>query len=221
VDDFDSGSDGSDADGSDDSGNLYQSHSEEEPVPGRRRAASAGCLVEDLELSTPRSSRGGSTSHSTKETPHFSETGTFHSDGFLVDAGGYRPSPAHSEAASTRSYASTSTRESKLRSRESKTGFNTDEDDCDNTSADASFSSGHTSSRHKRDHKKLSSEFVELYELGRGAGGRVFKAIHVPSLTPVALKRIKCNSPEKLENLGQEIKALGVNFLPLTSGTNA
>ena len=58
---------------------------------------------------------------------------------------------------------------------------------------------------------------MELYELGRGAGGRVFKAVHVPTLHPVALKRIKCNSPQKLENLGQEIKALAINYVPLSA----
>ena len=62
--------------------------------------------------------------------------------------------------------------------------------------------------------KKLSSEFVELYELGRGAFGRVVKAVHVPTLHPVALKKIRC-TPDKVASVGQEIEALSLNYVPL------
>ena len=281
MDDFDSGSDGADtADADADSDRLNDSMSlyQDGPPtrPGRashRSALSSGCLVEDLELtSSPRSrvragSAGGdirrSSSSSRKETPHFSDTGTFHSEGFMIDAGGYRPSPAaatteskHADSergssrvfreagsgASSSASSSAGTRRPRRPRREHKLdsgsdvgsddGGSNDYDDDMSVSSVSPFGNRHQQQRptsssallrgqdgthheERRSSKKLASEFVELYELGRGAGGRVFKAIHVPTLHPVALKRIKCNTPQKLENLGQEIKALAVNYVPL------
>ena len=46
------------------------------------------------------------------------------------------------------------------------------------------------------DHR-MRDDFLILKELGRGAGGVVSKAVHLPSLKVVAIKRVRMNDAEK------------------------
>jgi len=42
-----------------------------------------------------------------------------------------------------------------------------------------------------------SNNFVELMELGAGNGGSVWKAIHIPSMKIVAIKKVPLHHPER------------------------
>ena len=231
LDAFDSPLIGFSADDSDelsDSVGLYQ----EDPKPREKsrpfpHTLSLSTSFEDLELTPPSRRRSA-----TEETPHFSETGTFHvSSSFLVDAGGFRPSPASGEkhpvferfesgggenpGRKVTSLKDEMARQQPEAKQRTESGHDSDDMSVRSLSPGYDYSTQGKTRRQSTGSKKLSAEFVELYELGRGAGGRVYKAIHVPTLRPVALKRIKCNSPQKMVSLGQEITALAINYVPL------
>lgn len=50
--------------------------------------------------------------------------------------------------------------------------------------------------------------FVEIAPLGAGASGSVVEAVHIPTLTLVALKMLPCYSIEKRENIAAELAVL-------------
>lgn len=269
----------SSSDDSDDPLNDSMSLYQDGPVTTASPAKHNAPPLHPLPFGTPgtgRSDRSERRKSSERETPHFSDTGTFQSTSFLIDAGGYRPSPASSgkhgngkvdpvlfgrERSSSASSAascggggggggssrsgrgssgggggggssnnlkrdlanqedhrrSSAACESKLGGRRSS--FDDESDSSDRMSVRSvsplNDRTPSTASHRASPSRKLSTEFVELYELGRGAGGRVFKAIHVPTLRPVALKRIKCNTEQKMTSLGQEVSALAINYVPL------
>jgi hypothetical protein len=60
-----------------------------------------------------------------------------------------------------------------------------------------------------------SSDFVEVQFLGKGFGGLVVEAIHIPTLTIVALKRIPIHETDKLENISSELDILIRNLAEL------
>lgn len=60
-------------------------------------------------------------------------------------------------------------------------------------------------------------DFIKLQFLGKGASGRVFKAIHVPTLTIVAVKVVEIVEPEKRKQLINELNTLEFNRVSLTS----
>jgi len=63
------------------------------------------------------------------------------------------------------------------------------------------------------------ADMVPLAVLGRGASGIVRKALHVPTLTLVALKEISVFDEEKRRQMVRELKTLYSNLTPL-SGSN-
>jgi serine/threonine protein kinase len=54
-----------------------------------------------------------------------------------------------------------------------------------------------------------------LQELGRGAGGVVFKALHLPTLRVVAIKRVRMSDPEKQAQIMREANSLMSNYQPV------
>ncbi|GMI44229.1 hypothetical protein TrCOL_g3481 [Triparma columacea] len=52
------------------------------------------------------------------------------------------------------------------------------------------------------------SDFLLISELGMGAGGRVYKALHQPTLTLVAVKELPMASAKKRDSLKKELKVL-------------
>jgi len=59
------------------------------------------------------------------------------------------------------------------------------------------------------------NNFVELMELGAGSGGSVWKAIHVPSMKIVALKKVPLHSREKY------VVVAGVVIIALSSNSRS
>lgn len=64
--------------------------------------------------------------------------------------------------------------------------------------------------------KKMKAEFILLKELGRGAGGVVFKAIHVLTLNIVAIKKVRMATQAKKKQVMREVQALFANLIPLS-----
>ncbi|CAM9151007.1 unnamed protein product [Chrysoparadoxa australica] len=59
---------------------------------------------------------------------------------------------------------------------------------------------------------------IVMEELGRGAGGTVFKAIHVQSLRLVAVKTVAVHEDDKRHQIVRELRALhAINLVPLRS----
>jgi len=64
--------------------------------------------------------------------------------------------------------------------------------------------------------KKMKAEFILLKELGRGAGGVVYKAVHVRTLNIVAIKKVRMATPSKKKQVMREVQALFRNLIPLS-----
>jgi hypothetical protein len=64
-------------------------------------------------------------------------------------------------------------------------------------------------------------DFLEVRPLGSGASGVVMEAIHVPTLTIVALKMLPVYSQEKCENLSRELVILHKNLAALSIVDNS
>ena len=64
-------------------------------------------------------------------------------------------------------------------------------------------------------------DFLEIRPLGNGASGVVMEAIHVPTLTIVALKMLPVYSQEKCENLARELVILHKNLAALSIVDNS
>ncbi|RLN94544.1 hypothetical protein BBJ28_00002541 [Nothophytophthora sp. Chile5] len=58
-----------------------------------------------------------------------------------------------------------------------------------------------------------------LEELGHGAGGKVFKALYMPTFRLVAVKVIRVYDQQKRHQMVRELKSLYVNFVPLAAAT--
>ena len=56
--------------------------------------------------------------------------------------------------------------------------------------------------------QSIEDELIVLQKLGSGAGGVVHKAIHVPTMTVVAVKRIRLFDRSELRQMSKELKAL-------------
>lgn len=54
----------------------------------------------------------------------------------------------------------------------------------------------------------IPSDFIEINEVGRGAGGHVFKALHRPTMTLVALKCMPMAQPSKRMQTKSELQVL-------------
>ena len=59
------------------------------------------------------------------------------------------------------------------------------------------------------------ADFILLKELGRGAGGTVYMAVHAPTLRVVAIKKVKVVKDEKKRQIYREVQALYSNLVPL------
>ncbi|CEG49339.1 serine threonine protein kinase [Plasmopara halstedii] len=60
---------------------------------------------------------------------------------------------------------------------------------------------------------------VLLEELGHGAGGKVYKALYMPTFRLVAVKVIRVYDQQKRHQMVRELKSLYVNFVPLATAT--
>ena len=60
----------------------------------------------------------------------------------------------------------------------------------------------------------MKCEFITLRELGRGNSGLVFKAVHVPTLHVVAIKRVRMQRRQRHEVV-QELQSLYSNLVTL------
>ncbi|KAG6587289.1 serine/threonine protein kinase [Phytophthora cinnamomi] len=60
-----------------------------------------------------------------------------------------------------------------------------------------------------------------LGELGHGAGGKVYKALYMPTFRLVAVKVIRVYDQKKRHQMVRELKSLYVNFVPLATATFA
>ncbi|POM61390.1 Serine/threonine protein Kinase [Phytophthora palmivora] len=58
-----------------------------------------------------------------------------------------------------------------------------------------------------------------LGELGHGAGGKVYKALYMPTFRLVAVKVIRVYDQQKRHQMVRELKSLYVNFVPLATAT--
>ncbi|KAL3664922.1 hypothetical protein V7S43_010099 [Phytophthora oleae] len=58
-----------------------------------------------------------------------------------------------------------------------------------------------------------------LEELGHGAGGKVYKALYMPTFRLVAVKVIRVYDQKKRHQMVRELKSLYVNFVPLATAT--
>ncbi|GMF21717.1 unnamed protein product [Phytophthora fragariaefolia] len=58
-----------------------------------------------------------------------------------------------------------------------------------------------------------------LGELGHGAGGKVYKALYMPTFRLVAVKVIRVYDQKKRHQMVRELKSLYVNFVPLATAT--
>ena len=56
--------------------------------------------------------------------------------------------------------------------------------------------------------QSIEDELIVLHKLGAGAGGVVHKAVHVPTMTMVAVKRIRLFDRSELRQMSKELKAL-------------
>jgi serine/threonine protein kinase len=59
------------------------------------------------------------------------------------------------------------------------------------------------------------SDFCIVKELGRGAGGVVYKAVHLETLRVVAIKYVRANDAQKRSQIWHELQSLTENFEPL------
>lgn len=56
-----------------------------------------------------------------------------------------------------------------------------------------------------------------LNELGQGAGGKVYKALHVPTLKLVAVKMVRLYDKNKRHQMVRELKSLYANIVSIGS----
>ncbi|KAG1691109.1 hypothetical protein DVH05_027184 [Phytophthora capsici] len=82
------------------------------------------------------------------------------------------------------------------------------------------------SQQHQAREKSVSAESIStkdylliLEELGHGAGGKVYKALYMPTFRLVAVKVIRVYDQKKRHQMVRELKSLYVNFVPLASAT--
>lgn len=68
---------------------------------------------------------------------------------------------------------------------------------------------------HHNFHISGRSDFVEIRMLGSGASGRVIEAIHIPTLTIVALKMLTVNDDDGLNHISSELAVLYENLAEL------
>ncbi|CAI5719193.1 unnamed protein product [Hyaloperonospora brassicae] len=59
-----------------------------------------------------------------------------------------------------------------------------------------------------------------LEELGHGAGGKVYKALYMPTFILVAVKVIRVYDQKKRHQMVRELKSLYINFVPLATATS-
>jgi serine/threonine protein kinase len=89
-----------------------------------------------------------------------------------------------------------------------------------NTSGNSSSKLSGTGSSFRKAPLKLSAisgkrEFIEINALGAGASGVVVEAIHIPSLTIVALKMLPVYNKEKRKHVSRELEVLYKNLTEL------
>ena len=65
------------------------------------------------------------------------------------------------------------------------------------------------------EHMTAQDELLRLCVLGKGASGIVYKAVHVPTLRLVAIKKIPVFDQEKRNQMVRELKALYKNLVPI------
>uniref|UniRef100_A0AAV1UNV8 Serine/threonine protein kinase n=1 Tax=Peronospora matthiolae TaxID=2874970 RepID=A0AAV1UNV8_9STRA len=72
-------------------------------------------------------------------------------------------------------------------------------------------------SRSSADAISTKEYLLMLEELGHGAGGKVYKALYMPTFMLVAVKIIRVHDQKKRHQMVRELKSLYVNFVPLAS----
>eukprot|EP00501_MAST-03F_sp_TOSAG23-6_P000337 GSMAST32.ASY1.ANO1.344.1 assembled CDS len=70
------------------------------------------------------------------------------------------------------------------------------------------YSQDERNSKYSKDERSMRAEFIVLKELGRGAGGVVYKAVHVPTLHIVAIKKVRMSSYEKKKQILRDWSSL-------------
>jgi serine/threonine protein kinase len=65
------------------------------------------------------------------------------------------------------------------------------------------------------EHMTAQDELLRLCVLGKGASGIVYKAVHVPTLRLVAIKKIAVFDEDKRNQMVRELKALYTNLVPI------
>ena len=64
--------------------------------------------------------------------------------------------------------------------------------------------------------KNIRAEMLKLCVLGRGAGGIVYKSLHMPTMRIVAVKNIPVYESDKRHQMVRELKALYQNLVPIS-----
>ncbi|OQR94452.1 dual specificity mitogen-activated protein kinase kinase [Achlya hypogyna] len=70
-------------------------------------------------------------------------------------------------------------------------------------------------------HLHLQENLVRVREVGRGASGIVFKAVHIPTLKVVAIKDVSVYGKGQRRQMVRELHALYANLVPLTESRMA
>ncbi|KDO22128.1 STE/STE7 protein kinase [Saprolegnia parasitica CBS 223.65] len=70
-------------------------------------------------------------------------------------------------------------------------------------------------------HLHLQENLVRVREVGRGASGIVFKAVHIPTLKVVAIKDVPVYGKGQRRQMVRELHALYANLVPLTESRTA
>jgi len=132
-----------------------------------------------------------------------SDSGTFAIEGFLIRQNGIAEAPGqqHSSPGFGRGGGAAS---------------KTSHDGEGKTSSSSSSSSSSSDGMHRDDEgAKAEDELLRLCVLGKGAGGIVYKAVHIPSLRIVAIKKIAVFDQDKRHQMVRELQALYKNLVPI------
>jgi serine/threonine protein kinase len=126
-----------------------------------------------------------------------SDSGTFAIDGFLIRQNGIQEAPG---------------------ARHESPGFGRRRPGASKTNGsnnEGKFGGDESTSTISSDGSNAEDELLRLCVLGKGAGGIVYKAVHVPSLRIVAIKKIAVFDQDKRHQMVRELKALYKNLVPI------
>ena len=136
-----------------------------------------------------------------------SESGAFNAAGFLIKETGIAMAPGRDGSGNSEFVGNGFGRAS-----ESKEGGGERHD-----SRGAGGKSGDAEDDGSGEHMTAQDELLRLCVLGKGASGIVYKAVHIPTLRLVAIKKIAVFDEEKRNQMVRELKALYTNPSPWRS----